>query len=181
MKNEERIYEALISILKEAKPPLDCTKDIENITLGRIRQLSKKRNIRMDFFDYIFGWVYIGWVRKSLVAISLLIISVFAYQQAVILKRINEISRKSIVNESLIKAGLSSDLEGKLTLYKLTNRKVKADDVELSEKQIEEMVQSIYEIRVKYKELLELIEKDPDLKEEFEKKLLEKNKKKFKL
>jgi hypothetical protein len=178
---EDKKFERLLSILKNSKPVLGSTDDIEEKVISRLQHSSKKDNKPSNILDYIFGWVYIGWVRTSFVAASILIVVLFAYQQTVILTRVNTLSQQAIVTESQMVSGGSNDLEVKLLMYKLSGRKLSTDRNSLTEKQMDELLESINELKVKYKDLIKLIEEDPDLKKEIEKKMAEKNMKKFNL
>ena len=181
MEPEDKKLDRLISILKESKPVLEETDDLEESVINRIRYSSERGNKGSDIFDYIFGWVYIGWVRTSFIAASILIIVLFAYQQSVILKRINSLNQQAIIPESQVISGSPDEMGVKSLLNKFTGFKIKTGQNEFTEEQIEELLQSINELKVKYKDLIKIIEEDPDLKKEIEKKLNEQNLRKFKL
>ena len=51
----------------------------------------------------------------------------------------------------------------------------------ISEKQVKQVIKSYNELEKKYKDLIKLIEDDPELMKYIEEKLIENNKKKFKL
>ena len=178
---EEKIYERLINILRRSKPVLESTDDIEEKVIDRIRRTHQNGKGLFTLFDYLFGWVYIGWVRKSLIAVSVLIIVLFAWQQTVILKRISILSSQVVVTGERGSERVLNDLEQKLLLYKISGRKINSARPEITGKQIEELLESVNELQTKYKDLIKLIEDDPDLKKEIEKKLMEKNGEKFNL
>jgi hypothetical protein len=178
---EEKKYERLINILRKSKPVLENTDDIEERVIERIHRMRQKGKGFFTLFDYLFGWVYIGWVRKSLIAVSVLIVVLFAYQQTVILKQISILSSQVVVTGDRGSDRVTNDLEQKLLFYKISGRKIKTARPEITGKQIEELLESVNELQTKYKDLIKLIEDDPDLKKEIEKKLMEKNGKKFNL
>jgi len=181
MEQEEDKYDALLKILRKAKPYLAGTRDIEDNVIERIEKIRNKDNKYMSLFNYLFGWVYIEWVRKSLIAVSAFIVVFFVYQQSVILKRINALSNQPVSNEKSIETGLPGNLEGKLLFYRLTGRKIKMERKAITEKEIEEFLESVNDLQERYKDLIILIEKDPQLKKEVEKRMTEKHRKKFKL
>ena len=41
-----------------------------------------------DFIESLFGWVYIGWVRRSLIGVSVVLVAIFVYQQAFIFREV---------------------------------------------------------------------------------------------
>jgi hypothetical protein len=178
---EEKKYERLVNILRKSKPVLERTDDIEEKVIDRINHLRQKDEMSLNIFDYLFGWVYIGWVRKSLVAASVLIVVLFAYQQTVIIKRLNVLSSQVVVTGTTNANQISNTLEQKLLLYKLTGREIKSVRSEINTKQIDKLLESVNDLQVKYKDLIKLIEDDPELKKEIEKKMMEKNIKNFNL
>jgi hypothetical protein len=181
MEQEEDKYDALLKILRKAKPYLAGKRDIEDNVIERIEKIRKKDDKSISLFDYLFSWVYIEWVRKSLIAVSAFIVIFFVYQQSIILKRINALSNQSVSNENRLETGFPGNLEGKLLFYRLTGRKIKMERNAISEKEIEEFLESVNDLQEKYKDLIILIEKDPQLKKEVEKRMTEKHRKKFKL
>lgn len=180
MENEERKYERVIKILKDSKPVLSNPGDIEEYVIRRIQKPEKNEQKEFDFFDYLFGWVYIGWIRTGLIAASILIISVFAYQNSLILKRINTLEKQTVISGNQFVTGISDDAEEKL-LYKLAKGKLPVGTVTISERQVKQLMNSYNELQEEYRDLKKLIEDDPELKQLLEKKLSEKNKKKFNL
>jgi hypothetical protein len=181
MEPEEEKYDALVKLLRRSKPETESTNDIEEKVIYRIRQKAEKKNRSSHLLDYLFGWVYIEWVRKSLLAASALIVVFFVYQQSIILKRLNDLSSQPVINDSRIMTGLSNTPEGKLFFYKLTGRKIKANYNAISDRQIEEFLKSVNDLQVKYKDLIRLINEDPDLRKEIEKRMSESHRKKLKL
>jgi hypothetical protein len=113
--------------------------------------------------------------------VSVLIVVLFAYQQTVILKQISILSSQVVVTGDRGSDRVTNDLEQKLLFYKISGRKINSARPEITGKQIEELLESVNELQTKYKDLIKLIEDDPDLKKEIEKKLMEKNGKKFNL
>ncbi len=179
MEKEEEKYNELLKILRKSGANPESMKDIGDRVIERIEQIKKKDDESMNLFDYLFGWVYIGWVRRSLIAAAAFIVVFFVYQQSIILKRINALSNQPVINESSIGIRLPGNLEGRRLFYKLGGRKIKPEQSKETEKQIEEFLESVDDLQDKYKDLIKLIEEDPVLKKEIEKRMTEKHKKKF--
>jgi DNA gyrase/topoisomerase IV subunit A len=181
MEQEEKKYERLISLLRKSKPVLESTDDIvENVT-ERINLRRKGERASFNILDYLFGWVYIGLVRKSLIAASVIIVALFAYQQTIIIKRINILSSQAVILGSHDTFRVSDDPEQIRLLNGLSGRKLRAVSSKITGKEIDKLLESINELQDKYKDLIKLIEDDPVLKKEIEKKLEEKKMKKFNL
>lgn len=180
MKSGEDKYDRVIDTLRKSVPLLAETGDIEEKVMGKIRETSGKASLSLRFFDYLFGWVYIGWIRTGLITASVVIISLFAWQQSVILKRINSLEKKAVISDSKLFSGTQDELEGKIMLYRLTGSKL-PESFTISERQLNRLLRNYSELQTKYGDLLKLIEDDPVLKKYVEEKLNETNKKKFKL
>jgi hypothetical protein len=78
-------------------------------------------------------------------------------------------------------SGISSDMEEKIKMYKLSGRRFPSADITISKKQMDQLLESINELQVKYKDLINLINENPEMKKYIEKKLTESKNKKFNL
>jgi hypothetical protein len=181
MLTEEKKYERLINLLRKSKPVLESTDDIEEKVIERIRRSRNEGGISANILDYLFGWAYIGWVRKSLIAAAVIIVALFAYQQTVIMKRINILSSQVIITGSHDAYKVSTDLEQIRLINNLTGRKFRPVSSEITREQIYKLLDSVNEMQNKYKDMIKVIEDDPGLKKEIEQKLNEKKMKKFNL
>jgi len=123
--------------------------------------------------DFLFGWVYISWVRRSLISASIVLVLIFVYQQGVILKRIDFISRQTVVVDKENVRTPADEIEKLLMVYKISGRRFPSKTITISEKQMKELLESVNELQVKYKDLENLINEDPELKKLIEQKLEE--------
>jgi hypothetical protein len=181
MAEEESKYMSLLNILRKSTPELTGIGDIEEKVLNAIQQTGKKKREKFNLFDYFFGWVYIRWVRVSLVTVSVFFIGLFIYQQSLILRRISLLENQSIITGSQFVRSPYFGLEDKLMLKRLSVRKMNSGSITITEKQLEKFADSYYELESKYKDLIKIIEDDPEMKKLLEEKLKETNKKKFNL
>jgi hypothetical protein len=149
MDSEREKYNKVVEILKRSKPILKDQEAFSEKIIHEVKRTKQSPDLFDLISDYLFGWVYIGWVRRSLVAVSFVILIVFIYQQSVILNRINAIDRQAIFTSSQLVPGLNDRIDTKL--------------------------------QVKYRDILKLIEDDPDLRKYIEKNLNQNDRKKFKL
>jgi hypothetical protein len=180
MNDDEIKYNRVLRILRKSKPVLRSIEDIEAKVMRRIIQKQDKKESPPGFLDFLFGWVYIGWVRSGLVTASILLVALFIYQQAVIIKRINSLNRQTILIESQIVTANATDPEPS-SLYRLTGRRLPSLSTAISKRQINELMKSYTELEGKYKDLIRMIEENPELKKYVEENLNENGKKKFKL
>lgn len=181
MSSEEEKYNRILNILRKSKPVLTGMDEIEENVMQRIIKKGKKEDRSFSILEFLFGWAYIGWVRNSLIAASVMIIALFTYQQSLILKRINSLENRAILTESQFVNGTSDRIDDKLFLYNLTDRKILPRRITITERQMKRLINSINDLQDQYKDLLKVIEEDPELKKIIETRLSERTKEKFNL
>ena len=175
MKPESENYSMVRDLLRKSKPMLDSTDDLEIEVIKRIKKGDRYRISFYEAVDFLYGWVYIGWVRRSLITASIALVLVFIYQQGVILKRIDSISRQTIVSERTNMPESPGEFEKLLMVYRNSGHRFPLKTMTISERQMNELIKSVNELQLKYKDLENLIESDPELKKMIEKKLIENN------
>ena len=181
MEPESEKYKNVINILRKSKPFLNSTENIQNEVIKKIERVKKSGLSLPDIIDFLFSWVYISWIRRSLITVSIALVVIFVYQQAIILKRIDFLSRQTIVIDRDFESASSDEVGKLLMVYRNSGRRFPLKTVTLSEKQVKELIESISEMKNKYRDLENLIEEDPELKKYIEKKLIENNRGKIKL
>ena len=174
---ESEKYNKILKVLRESKPVLDSTGDIEKEVIKRISRVKQPAFNFSEAIDTLFGWVYIGWVRRTLITASVLLVMVFIYQQGVMFKQISFLSRQIIYTGGEMQVSADNQVERLLLMYRKSGRGFPSRSVTISEKQMNEL----QEYMKKYKDLEKLIEEDPELKQLIEKKLIEFNSPKVKL
>jgi len=173
MKPDNEKYKKVVDLLQKSIPTLDSTADIEREVIRRVASERSLQAILMDILDFLFGWVYIGWIRRSLIAASLALVFIFIYQQAAILRKIDFLSRQTIMIN--YKNQAPDDFEKLLTEYRNSGRRFSSKSFTFSEKQLRELFDSVNEMQIKFKDLENLINEDPELKKLIEKKLDSRN------
>ncbi|HUX56797.1 MAG TPA: hypothetical protein VMV77_07480 [Bacteroidales bacterium] len=166
-------YDKVLEILRKSKPCLYSEEEFEKEVIKRISRDQRSGINFPDLIDLLFGWVYIGWVRRSLIAASIVLIMVFVYQQGVLLKQMNYLSRQIIVTEGEVSFNPAVELEKKIMMYKFSGRRFSSQNITFSEKELKQLLESFNELQFKYEDLINMIEEDPDLKKYIEKKLIE--------
>jgi hypothetical protein len=161
---EDKKYEQVLKMLRNSKPILTDSDIVTEKIMRLLQEEKSKISMQELIIEYLFGWTYIGWVRRSMIVAVLVIVILFGYQQALILKRINELSGQRIQHSSLIMTNMQDDLSNKIQEYRMTGWKFPDGKKSVSEKEINEMINSLNKLQVKYKDLFYLIENDPQLK-----------------
>jgi FKBP-type peptidyl-prolyl cis-trans isomerase (trigger factor) len=179
MKTKDNKYDRVLNFLRNSKPDL---KNVDVITEKVMRQLQEEKS-KITFtellLDFFFGWVYIGWVRKSMVTAVLAIAVLFIYQNAQIIRQMKDLSGQRIQNGSVVMTNLRDNLIDQLRIFKLTGKSISDEKITVSEKEIDEMIRSLNKLQVKYKDVINLIENDPELKKYVESRMLEYRKNKI--
>jgi hypothetical protein len=178
MKKDNLKYGRVVDILKKSTPKFNEI-EVEAVSERVIQQiLEKKSGISLYdlVLEFLFGWVYIGWVRSSMVATAFAIIIFFGYQQVTILRRIDELSNKKIYNGTLLMSNHRDEYSDNLILNKISLYRLACKKIDVSEKEIDQLIKSVNKLQVKYRDILYLIEKDPELKKYVETKMNENNK-----
>jgi len=181
MLQEKGKYDKVLGLLKKSKPLLDSSEDIENEVIKRIKNVGHSERMLNEVFDFLFGWIYIGWVRRCLIVVSIALVLMFAYQQAIILRRIDYLSRQTIISGKENTNTHTDEMEKMLVVLRNAGRRFTSNSITISEKQMKELLESVNELQLKYKDLENLIESDPELKKMIQKKLMENNRTKINL
>ena len=181
METESEKYKKVLNLLRNSKPELDSTEDIEIEVIKMIKKADRPGFNLTDVIDFLFGWVYIGWVRRTLITASIALVLVFVFQQGVILKRIEILSKQTIVPVMENVTTPTAEIEKLLVTYKNSGRRFPSKTITISEREMKELLESVNELQSKYKEIETIIEGDPELKQLIEKKLIENNRTKINL
>jgi hypothetical protein len=181
MKPENEKYKKVLNLLRNSKPELNSTEDFEIEVIKRIKKDDRPGFNLLDVIDFMFGWVYVGWVRRTLIMVSIALVLVFVIQQAVILKRIDILSKLTIVPVRENVATPVDEIEKLLVTYKNSGKRFHPKTITISEREMKELLESVNELQSKYKEIETIIDGDPELKKLIEKKLIENNRTKINL
>lgn len=171
MSDEKMKYEKVLDLLKRSKPVLPDTGSVTEKIMRQIQEEKSRIRLPELIIEFLFGWVYIGWIRRSLIAAAIIVVVLFGYQQALILKRLNDLSVQRIPGGELIQTGLTDDLTNKMLMYRLTGKKIPEGTLNVSEKDIDDMIRSLNKLQVKYKDLLYMMDNDPQLKKYVEERI----------
>lgn len=168
-------YERMVGILKSVKPRLSGIENIEDNVIKTIRSGVKQKS-SPDIFEILFGWIYIRWIRNCMVSASLLLMFFFIFQQTMIIKGINNLNERSIINGNGSVVSSQEGFDEQVMILKLNSYRFSKGNIEIPEKQIEQLLESYTQLQDKYSNLVKIIEEDPVIKEYIDKKLSENRK-----
>lgn len=167
-------YDKVLEMLRKSEPALTSEDEIAEKVLKAISKREVKHSPDLsEVLDFIFSWTYNVWVRRSLIIAAAVLIIVFIFQQGVILNQINQLSRQ--INASSWDASSMNTryIINSSLMFRYRDRLFPAGKRDVSEKKVQELLRSIDKLEKEYKDLHELIEKDPELKRLIEKRLSE--------
>ena len=171
MDQEQEKYDKVMNVLRKSKPDAGDTEQFSEKVLSRIQKESTSVSLQELIYEFIFGWVYIGWMRRSMVTAAIFTILFFGYEQAVILKRMNDFSGQFIIHSGSVRTTLPVDFSDKLRFVRLYGRKAAEGRLTFSEKDIDTFIESVNDTKKQYKDVLDIINSDPQLKSYFEDKM----------
>lgn len=171
-------YDGIVNLLRKSRPSAGRQAFLEDIIIEQIERKKITRNNLADAAEFLFAWTYIPWVRRSLVAASLIMVVIFLFQQATLINQVRNISRQVIVLRDDAGTESSADLGSELVLYKLSDRYMSGGDIRISGKELEKIIKAYDELDGKYQGLLKIIEENPNIRNYVEKKLKEQEKNK---
>lgn len=173
-------YDRVVEMLRKSEPVMKDPEGFSERVIQKLRREKERPAFLERLSNYLFGWVYVGWIRQSLITVSFVVLLIFVYQQAVILKRINSIDRQAIFSVSQLIPDNPERPESRF-LFKKAEYNIPVTSGKLTGRQVDELIDSFIELKGKYKEILKMIEEDPILKNYVEKKLSQKERKKLNL
>jgi len=181
MKKASEKYLKTVDLLRRSKPVLDSPGDIEREVIRKIFSSAGPATHSFSIFDLLFGWTSIVWIRRSLIAVSVMLVSLFVYQQSMIVRQLNWLSNQVVINQEGTIRDTQHEILRQLKLLKISGNRVILQNNIVSEEQMLLIMESVDKLQSDYNNLLRIIQDDPELKEHLEKKINEINQKKIKL
>jgi hypothetical protein len=173
MEDDNTKYERILNILRNSKPVPEDPEVVSEKIIRRLREEKSKVTLAELLIEFLFGWVYVGWARRSMIAVSMVIVLLFGFQQVIILKRIKDLSSQRIVAGAPFMTGLEDELPGKMLIYKISGRKLYDEKLPVTKEEVDEMIKSLNILQVRYKDIIEHIQHDPELKKYYERRMNE--------
>lgn len=158
-------YEKLMGVLKNSIPNAGISADF--ITEKVLKSITSRKKSVQGLTDVIFGWVYIGWLRRSLAVASLLLIIVFIVQQRSMMNQIADLRSQIILNDKIS----TYDPYWSLELKKLMQRELKSGLILMPESDLNNLIDSLRTLNRKYYDIMHFIEMNPELKKSVQKEL----------
>jgi hypothetical protein len=176
MTTEKNDYNRIIGLLRKSKPSFDQQAMTEQKILEQVEKLNRKDTRLHGIPEILFGWAYVPSLRRVLIAASFLLVGFFAVQQSALLRQVRDINRQVIVLRNESEPPALPELGSQLTLYRLSGKIHSNGEIRITGNDLEKFVEAFNELDVRYRDLMKIIQENPDIKNYVEKKLEEENK-----
>ena len=103
----------------------------------------------------------------------MLVILAFGYQQSVIIRKINELSEQRINDGSLFFTGSGNDVPSAIRLFRMSGRPLGSAKKPVSKQDIDELIRSLNSLQIKYRDIMDQIKDDPEMKDYIETRMKE--------
>jgi hypothetical protein len=181
MGTESEKYKKIITLLRESTPELKSPEIVEREVMKIIAGKNRGGISADSVISFFFSWVYVGWIRRSLIAVSAILVAVFIWQQSIIVRQLNFLNNRIVISEIDNVKYQPRMNEKKLLMMGRGNQGFSNREVKISEDKIEQLLDSYLKLQSDYSELVKLINDDPELKKLIEEKAKQKNLSKIKL
>jgi hypothetical protein len=160
----ERLVGALSSFHREPPNPGILAAKIMN----RIDYKDSRRVSRLTLGGLIFGWTSVAWVRRSMMAASIAIVSLFVYQQFQIMTGLRALESK--LSDGLPTTEIRMTTSGNEYLNKVMLRERFAlnDSIRVSVADIEALIESYNELQISYEKISRFLKMNPEFRKRIE-------------
>jgi hypothetical protein len=181
METENKKYQTIMTLLRESPPELRSPEIVEQEVMRRILERQRRRISPERVIDFFFSWVYVGWLRRSLMTAAVILVAVFIWQQSIIVKQLNFLSDR-VVGSGIENIKYQPRMDDrKLLLIGTRGELFSHGETKLSREKVDQLLESYSKLQSEYDELLKLINDDPELKKLIEEKAEQKNQQKTNL
>lgn len=171
MNTGDEKYAKIIKALRHQEPDNFTLSEIEETVLNSISEKGRAYPVKQNVIDFIFGWIWIGWVRRSLITASLCLVIFFVWQQNSILTKIDRLQMQIRQNDRMITYNPSLTLEKKVLLKRLSEEENLNEKIIIDKSDLEQLLDSLERMQSRYSKIIKLIENDPALKKSVEQQL----------
>lgn len=175
MKTADEKYDKIIQALKNSEQDPSPVSEIKDSVIRAILEKESALPGKNDILDFIFGWIWIGWVRKSLITASFCLVAFFVWQQNTILNKIERLQFQIKQNDRMITYNPSLTLEKKALLNRISAEENISEKITIEKSDLEQLLDSLEKMQTRYSKIIKLIDNDPALKKAVEQKLRKNN------
>ncbi len=144
----DRKYTKLIAALKGSKPVLHGKEEFVDKILEQT--LREKEHIN-KIYDFIFGWIEIIWLRRTLLTASLIILTLFIFQQFIIFERIGSLeSRMTGMNTEMLIDYQKEMARVNSAILEISDIQKGNDSIKVSARDLNEMIKAYRKLQEEF-------------------------------
>jgi hypothetical protein len=163
MKDDREKYEKLTAMLSSSyRMPPNPEKLVFDI-MSRVRSESEMRYTGVTLSGLIFGWTSVAWVRRMMLAASVAIIALFAYQQSQIITGLRKLESRYSADTGAVMARPTSSGNDYLNLMMFRGRFSSSDSIRVSVDDINNLIGSYKELEVSVEKMRRFLLMNPEL------------------
>ncbi len=171
MEPEKDNYKRILGLLRNSEPEMKHQEELVNEVMEKLSP-AKRRSFRLtDLPESLFAWVYIPWVRRTLVTVAVMLVAIFIYQQSVLVRQVKNINRQAVIIRNEMWAVPESVPGTRVNLYRASGLIFSGQEIRIPEKDLMQILDEYSDVKGKYTDLIRIIEENPALKEYVERKL----------
>jgi hypothetical protein len=162
MGDENRSYERLVGALGSFHREPANPDRLAGKIMSRISEEESSRELRVTIGGLLFGWTSVAWVRRSMMAASIAVVSLFVYQQFQIMTGLRELESK--LSDGPATKEIRETISGNeyLTKIMIRGRITEEDSIRVSVADIEELIESYNEMQISYERVTRLLRMNPE-------------------
>ena len=150
-------YEKLINIIRNNQSVMEGKEEFADNVMDMIRKSGTDTN-KKGFIDFIFAWTDILWIRRSLASASFILISLFLFQQFMIIDRIGELEIRMIdgTHDEFNNSSMQNE-STRSALKMMFEAGMAGDSIIIAEKDLIELIKAYRDLQQRYEELENII------------------------
>ena len=114
----------------------DSAEEIEREVIRQVSSIAGQETPSFSFYDLLFGWTNIVWIRRSLITVSVMLVVLFVYQQSMIVRQLNWLTIQVISDQAKSVSYSRSGIADRYKLLKISGSRINYQNRTLSETEI---------------------------------------------
>lgn len=165
MDKQQGKYENVMKVLRRSRPDPGDPEQLSEKVMSQIQKQRRSVSVTEIISEFLFGWVYIGWMRRSMLTAAICLMLFFGYQQTILMRKVDALSSMSLVEGNVQQASGMTGLDARVKIYTLFGRKTFERKMEMAKKkELDKFIESVNDLQEQYKDIFRMIESDPQAK-----------------
>lgn len=147
-------YNRIVNRLRNYKPEKHESSRLKERILMQLDSDREANKMKSSFFELLFGWTDIVWLRRSMLIISFSLIILFVAQQYLIFNRIDSLEKRmtGISTESILDFQ-KENMHANSVAYRMSEDVLASDSVKVSSSDLNSLIKSYRDLQERYNNL----------------------------